>query len=159
MKAHIQFGDINVKNIDTSSGIFISQLNIANGWSSQLKNNLGLGRIGDQAEVKNTFSFVSDDDIIDSPMEDNSVLVNKSVSSQTESDIAFAGIKATAVNTNATISVGENNQPGWSSKEKENIGNSIFVGESIAPQNNGIIYDDDLVDAPVHNRKVTINGM
>lgn len=159
MKAKIELGNIQVTSVDTSSGIFISQLNFANGWRSQIKSNSGFGEIGDHNHLENCISTVSDDDIIDSPMEDNSVFVEKNiVASESETTIQFKGIEVESLNQNASISIGENRQSGWASASKENEGNGEFQGETLFTNNQTIVRDNDVIDAPVIDKHITINS-
>lgn len=155
MRANIELGNIQVRNIDTSSGIFIAQTNIANGWRSQTKLNYGFGEIGDETTFENCLSIVSDNDVIDSPMEDNSIMIDKNVShSNSNTDIFFEGIDVESINTNATVSIGESMQNGWGTQMKNNYGNGEFYGDTITSNNKVLIKDDDLIDAPVNDHHI-----
>lgn len=158
LKAKIELGNIQVTSMDTSSGIFISQLNFANGWRSQIKSNSGFGEIGDHNHLENCIFAVSDDDIIDSPMEDNSVSMEMNIDTgESESSIQFKGIEVDSLNQNASISIGENRQSGWASASKENEGNGDFLGETLFVNNQTLVRDNDFIDAPVIDKHITIS--
>lgn len=159
MKAKFDLGDIQVTTVESSSGIFISQTNIVNGWRSQTKLNSGLGEVdGDQNKLKNFISIVSDEDNVDSPMVNNSVWIENNIKT-TDSDINinFNEIKVDLLNTNATISIGESTQSGWASQTKSNLGNGHFVGDNVLADSLNIIKDDDVVDAPVEQRLINFS--
>lgn len=155
MKAKIVLGDIHVSSIDSASGIFISQINKPSGWRSQTKINGGFGDIGDHNHFENCISIVSDDDVIDSPMEDNSVVVDHDHSSGGDTDIHYNDIKVNTIDQNSTISIGESSQSGWAARSKNNYGNGKFVGDTTLPNNRSIVKDDDIVDAPVSDHHIT----
>lgn len=158
MRAKIALGDIHVKNIETTSGIFVSRNNFVNGWRSQIKSNYGFGVAGDQSSIENCVFIVSDDDIIDSPVIDNSILIEKNVSA-TDSDtlIHFNKVKVESLNGNATVTIGDSKQSGWSSRSKINSGNGRFVGENIIANNKIMIDDEDAFDTPVFDHHTQNN--
>lgn len=157
MRAKFDLGDIQVTSIESSSGIFVSQSNYVNGWRSQRKTNSGFGEVGDQNKLKNIISIVSDDDKVDSPMINNSVWVENNIKKDSDLDINFNEIKVDALNTNATISIGESTQSGWASQTKSNLGNGHFLGNNVIADSQNIVKDDDIVDAPVQQRLINFS--
>jgi hypothetical protein len=63
--------------------------------------------------------------------------------------INFAAINVNAMNRDTTISIGENNQPGWSAHSKNNFGNGNFFGAFFAANQFNNILDSDVVDSPM----------
>ncbi|MBT2659067.1 spore germination protein [Bacillus sp. ISL-18] len=61
--------------------------------------------------------------------------------------VAVGAINVNSLNTNATVSVGENQLSGWSSHRKTNNGVGIQVGIFANSLNYTIILDNDLADA------------
>ncbi|UJF32862.1 spore germination protein [Paenibacillus hexagrammi] len=160
MEVTINFDQIQVKSMDSSSGIFVGQINHAYGWNSQSKSNMGFGKIGDHNVMANIESVVYDDDHVDAPMINKSVLTeNKEESGAHHSEIKFAAIEVGTMDTNATVSVGESSQAGWSSQAKSNYGNGTFVGDSVLTHNKSIIKDDDVVDSPVNDQDRVSSSM
>lgn len=159
MRTNIQLGNIHVNTIQSTSGIFISQTNFANGWKSQSKSNSGFGDIaGDNSKLENCIFIVSDDDVIDSSTEDNSVLIEKNVNpANNDTMIQFNGIEVELQSTNSTISIGDSIQTGWTSKNKSNEGNGLFSGENTIAHNKILINDRDIVDAPINDRPINTN--
>jgi hypothetical protein len=159
MRAKFDLGDIQVNSIKSSSGIFISQTNIVNGWRSQIKINSGLGEVGDQNKLGHIISIVSDDDNVDSPMINNSVWIENNVkNSENDIDINLNEIKVESLNTNATISIGESTQSGWASQTKSNLGNGHFLGDNLITDSINVVKDDDIVDSPVQQRLVNLSN-
>lgn len=73
----IDFDSINVNAIETTSGIFIGGPNLQYGWSSHGKQNSGFGTIqGTRNQVSQLTIAVSDDDFIDTPIDDRDRIVN-----------------------------------------------------------------------------------
>ncbi|HHY74780.1 MAG TPA: hypothetical protein GX497_16450 [Bacillus bacterium] len=159
MKAKIEVGDLHVQAITTTSGIFISQINYANGWRTQTKSNSGFGSIvGDSDTIENCIFIVSDDDIIDSAMEDNSMLIsNNKKPENSDTIIHFNGIEVELQSTNAAISIGDNSQSGWVTRSKSNEGNGRFSGDTALLHNKVFIEDKDIVDAPIYDRHLNTN--
>ncbi|HHW37019.1 MAG TPA: hypothetical protein GXX18_07260 [Bacillales bacterium] len=158
MRAQFDLGDIQVTTIESSSGIFISQTNIVNGWRSQIKLNSGLGKVGNQNKFEKMISIVSDDDNVDSPMVNNSMWIENNIkNSESNIDINFNEIKVDLLDTNATISIGENTQSGWASQIKGNLGNGQFIGDNVLADSLNVVKDDDIVDAPVQQRLINFS--
>lgn len=69
-------------------------------------------------------------------------------------NIAFGAINSNNMTTDCTISVGENNQVGWSAHGKFNYANGWIYGMSL---NTGIInsmVDNDVIDTPIMDNDV-----
>lgn len=160
MKAKIELGDIQVTTIEASSGIFISQTNIVNGWRSQAKLNSGLGELGgNQNKLENIVTIISDDDNVDAPMVNNSMWIENNIkNAESDIDINFNEIKVDLLDTNATISIGENTQTGWASQIKSNLGNGQFIGDTVLSDSINIVKDDDIVDTPVAQRLINFSS-
>jgi hypothetical protein len=63
--------------------------------------------------------------------------------------INFIAINVNAQQTNATVSIGENAQNVWSSHNKRNYGNGLYLGLAYSPNNLVILSDNDFIDMPV----------
>jgi len=66
-------------------------------------------------------------------------------------NIGFGAINVNALNRNSSISVGEINQPGWSSHSKNNLGAGLLQGFNMVNQISTIL-DNDVVDAPINDQ-------
>lgn len=158
MRVQFDLGDIQVTSIESSSGIFISQSNIMNGWRSQIKLNSGLGEVGNQNKLENFISIVSDDDNVDTPMVNNSMWIENNIkTSDSDININFNEIKVDLLDTNSTISIGESTQSGWASQIKGNLGNGQFIGDNVLADSLNVIKDDDIIDAPVQQRLINFS--
>ncbi|MFZ0370208.1 MAG: hypothetical protein WAM07_11510 [Halobacillus sp.] len=69
--------------------------------------------------------------------------------------IVFNQIAVNALNDNATISTGQNNQADWSWQGKNNNAAGIPVGIIIATSNVNTIFDNDVIDVPVTNPEIS----
>lgn len=65
--------------------------------------------------------------------------------------INFAAINVNAMNRDATIAIGENNQAGWSAHNKSNFGNGLFFGINFTANQLNNILDNDVVDSPIND--------
>ncbi|MGV3487284.1 MAG: hypothetical protein ACO1OC_01685 [Tuberibacillus sp.] len=65
--------------------------------------------------------------------------------------INFAAININAMNREATVSIGENNQPGWSAHNKNNFGFGLQFGINFTAYQLNNILDNDVVDAPIND--------
>lgn len=65
--------------------------------------------------------------------------------------INLIAINVNAQDKNATVSIGEVSQAGWTSHNKNNFGNGMFFGISAAPNNWVFIMDNDVLDMPVND--------
>lgn len=72
--------------------------------------------------------------------------------------INFVSIVLNSQNRNATISIGENSQAGWSTHNKNNYGNGFYAGNTVSPNNIINILDNDVVDMPVNDSDVVPSG-
>ncbi|GGH88160.1 hypothetical protein JOD43_000631 [Pullulanibacillus pueri] len=66
-------------------------------------------------------------------------------------NINFAAINVNAINRDSSVSIGENNQPGWSSHSKNNYGDGLLFGINLINQMNNIM-DNDVIDAPINDQ-------
>jgi hypothetical protein len=66
--------------------------------------------------------------------------------------INFVSINVNTLDTDATISVGENNQAGWDAHSKNTFGNGMFFGINLTPNNLNVITDNDVIDAPISDQ-------
>jgi hypothetical protein len=83
-RMNIIFNKIDVNTIDTASGIFIgtnhahgwsshnknNNENVQNGWDTHSKNNFGQGTVYGNTISSNNINSISDNDIIDTPIND-----------------------------------------------------------------------------------------
>ncbi|MBM7643861.1 hypothetical protein JOD45_000052 [Scopulibacillus daqui] len=67
-------------------------------------------------------------------------------------NINFGAINVNAMTRDGTVSVGENNQTGWSAHGKQNIGNGFFYGMNFTTNSMNNIIDNDIVDDPVNDQ-------
>lgn len=148
----IHFDGISVYGIEASSGIFMGK-NYAIGWSAHTKVNTGFGDAGN-SKVSNNVNIVFDNDIIDSPIDDRDFIVTDASSPESidHTAINFNKIDALSLNTNSSISIGENSQMGWDSHGKSNVANGTFFGDSNTSGNVNIVVDNDLVDSPINDQ-------
>jgi len=65
--------------------------------------------------------------------------------------INFAAINVNAMNRETTISIGENNQPGWSAHNKNNFGTGLLFGINMTANQLNNILDSDVVDSPIYD--------
>ncbi|GGE49784.1 hypothetical protein GCM10011391_30690 [Pullulanibacillus camelliae] len=66
-------------------------------------------------------------------------------------NINFAAINVNALNRDSSISIGENNQPGWSAHSKNNLGAGLLQGFNVVNQVSNIL-DNDVVDSPINDQ-------
>ncbi|MEB3101075.1 hypothetical protein [Ferviditalea candida] len=149
-KAVVIFNKLDVTNIDNNSGIFIGN-NYANGWNTFMKTNNGFGHSGDHSIISYNRSAVIDNDMIDAPMTNYSMMVDRRQYERNHTFVHLDSIEVNNMDMNSSVSVGETNQNEWGNFEKNNFGNGRFVGNSIIPNNKSIIKDNDIVDNPVED--------
>lgn len=63
--------------------------------------------------------------------------------------IVFNSVNVNGQYTNATVSIGENVQTGWSGNSKNNFGSGPSFGANLFMYPYNVIMDSDLVDAPM----------
>jgi hypothetical protein len=68
--------------------------------------------------------------------------------------INFVAINVNSVNRDGTISVGENNQPGWSTHGKTMFGNCQVFGVSLATNIINNMFDSDFLDSPINDQDI-----
>jgi len=66
--------------------------------------------------------------------------------------INFAAINVNSLNRGASVSIGENNQPGWTAHGKNNLGNGNFFGIIFSANQINIILDNDVIDMPINDQ-------
>lgn len=72
----IEFDNINVNAIETTSGIFVGT-NTQLGWGAHSKSNHGFGSITGQFNFAiKAINIVMDDDVIDTPIDDRDVVID-----------------------------------------------------------------------------------
>lgn len=148
---NVVLGNITVNFIQNSSGIFVGT-NYAHGWSTNSKINNGFGS-SKGSDHRCSINFVYDNDIIDTPIEDvKTIILNQQPREgiPVNQNIDFHSIDVNAVNINSSISIGENNQAGWSSHRKSNFGTQM-IGESIIENSTNTIIDNDIIDTAIHH--------
>lgn len=72
--------------------------------------------------------------------------------------INMIAINVNSQNTNSAVAIGENQQAAWTSHNKSNFGNGVFVGNTLAPNNIIIILDNDIIDMPVNDNDFVPSG-
>ncbi|RKP54362.1 hypothetical protein D7Z26_13475 [Cohnella endophytica] len=149
-KAFVIFNKLVVNNIEDSSGIFIGT-NQAIGWSTYSKSNQGFGSLSD-ATLSHSVSIVKDQDVIDTPIEDvRCITMTEAGHPLQQCAIDFNSIHANSLNNGSAIDLGDNKQLGWRSSRKNNYGFGKNLGSNQITQVANLVFDDDVVDAPIHN--------
>ena len=138
---------INVNSIDTASGIFVG-INYANNWSSHRKTNYGFGSVG-SATVSGNYSYVVDNDVIDTPIQSNAVTIIEREPNSSLNHVDVIGINVNVLDSCAALSVGENDLNGWSSHSKRNAGQGRLVGSIKNERNATYISDQDIIDSQI----------
>ncbi|UUZ86313.1 hypothetical protein LJK88_24670 [Paenibacillus sp. P26] len=132
-QVNIVFNKLYVNVIETNSGIFIG-VNNAVGWSSHSKSNYGLGSASN-CHISGNVSVVQDQDFIDAPIIDRKQIISGTPpEGLSNSHIDFESVNANAITTNSSISVGENDQTGWTAHRKTNYGNGKHYGLNVLKQ-------------------------
>jgi hypothetical protein len=144
---NIAFGDISVNSIAANSGIFIGASVQANGWSTRGKENNGLGSLS-HTFVSQCVTIIKDDDLIDSPITDQHTFYIQNEENM-QAAIHFRDINVNGMDRNASVSIGETDQNGWSAHGKSNTGLGSQTGIQYTLQNETIIQDNDAIDAPI----------
>ncbi|NLZ53380.1 MAG: hypothetical protein GX892_09570 [Thermoanaerobacteraceae bacterium] len=72
--------------------------------------------------------------------------------------IVFNMINVNSINTDAAISVGENNLGSWDTHSKNNYGNGAFYGNTLSPTNLNFVSDLDAIDSPVYDQDFKPNA-
>lgn len=171
---------ITVNNIDTSSGIFVGNNN-AHYWSSLQKNNFGMGPAV-SVQVSQNINLVIDNDLIDTPIENN-VWINQAGNKEVKAmgidtacgqtayaetgddidgkqkinNIDVGEINLALMDTNSAVSIGENSLNGWSAHSKRNEGTSRSTGVAQYNSNTNIVIDNDLIDSTINDNSVERN--
>lgn len=140
---------VSINNIDTVSGIFAGT-NYANNWSSHRKNNYGLGSVSNSA-VHHNYSYVIDNDIVDTPIENQSYSFVDRSNDFIANEVVVEEININVMDTSAAVSIGDNLLNSWSSHSKRTGGLGRMVGTCINSQNSTSVIDNDLVDTPIVN--------
>ncbi len=68
--------------------------------------------------------------------------------------IVFNMINVNSINTDAAISIGENNLGGWDTHSKNNYGNGSFYGNTFNTVNFNLLSDHDLIDSPINDQDI-----
>jgi hypothetical protein len=139
---------IAVNSIDTSSGIFVG-INNVNNWSSCRKNNHGFGSVSNSL-VSENFSLVIDNDVIDTPIENNAVTYMDG--RQDINNIEVTEINVNSLDSNAAVSVGDNLLNGWSAHGKRNDGTGRSAGITQNKSNTSVVIDNDLMDCQIYDK-------
>ncbi|WP_442599901.1 hypothetical protein [Neobacillus sp. D3-1R] len=149
VKHRVTVNQICVNNIDTASGIFIGT-NYANNWSSHRKSNHGFGTVSNSLICYNQ-SFVIDNDLVDTPINNNSVCFMDQWPNVIKNDVGIGEVNINVLDASSALSVGENVLNGWSSHSKRNSGQGRSVGAFQNSQNTNHVYDSDVIDAQINN--------
>lgn len=148
--------NLKVNAVEHSSGIFIGT-NKAVGWSAHSKSNFGLGTVID-SNTQNNINTVFDNDVVDSPIDDRDCIVsntnfnNRNSNKSPAQEICFDRIDVNVIDTNSTISLGQNSQPAWDSHTKDNLGSGAFHGNNLVTGNVSTIFDNDIIDSPINDQ-------
>jgi len=72
--------------------------------------------------------------------------------------IIFNSINVNTQDTDAAISIGENQQTDWDAHAKNNFGNGMFFGWNITLNSLNYIFDPDVSDTPIIDNDVVPSG-
>ncbi len=146
MSESFKIGELHVHTIESASGLFIGQT-MANGWNSKSKTNQAFGELS-QTQAKELIGIVQDNDEMDMMNVDRTVsLTNKSgFNNFKDVEIKVNGVHLNAMDTNAAISIGENQQNGWQTRGKNNFGTGRMIGKNGLKQFVNTIDDRDGFD-------------
>jgi hypothetical protein len=67
----------------------------------------------------------------------------------------LGAINVNSQNTNAAISIGENQLPGWAAHRKVNNGIGFFAGNVLNMGNAALVIDPDGVDGLINNQNIS----
>lgn len=158
-KELVSITHLNINSFDTSSGVFIGN-NRAHHWHSTTKSNQGFGQVN-ASQNHHIINAVFDNDAIDMVnYEQNQVLHNQSsyvddhehhAHQEHDNFIKFNQINANTLHSNASISVGENQQNLWHTNTKNNFGNGQFSGKTYMNGIRNTISDNDVIDVTHQN--------
>ena len=151
---HIECDALFVNQVHTNSGIFIGN-NYSHSWSSHTKTNSGLGTTS-SCDISNILNIVFDNDMVDTLINEENNTASLPITSNTNQDnhdqYDIHTINVNAINTNSTLTIGENRQPLWSSHNKLNFGIGNLSGFNYVKQTLNQLNDQDLIDTPISNR-------
>ncbi|MFC7391559.1 hypothetical protein [Scopulibacillus cellulosilyticus] len=172
--AVVNFQQLSINSIDTSSGVFIGQIQ-ANGWYNSKKDNFGFGTVSN-SKIKDTVQIVIDNDNIDMPinnykynlydkgLKDKDGQINNAYDKEEgysqkdeeslQQDIQFNDININDSSTNAAVTIGRSLLDGWHSQTKNNYGLGRFIGEIYAEYLAGNVNDQDLLDAATYTHNI-----
>ncbi|RBW69108.1 hypothetical protein [Bacillus taeanensis] len=68
--------------------------------------------------------------------------------------VVFNQIAVNAINENATIATGQNNQQDWSWQGKNNFAAGVPIGFVVATNNLNTVIDNDLFDTPIFSPNI-----
>lgn len=146
VKSEFKIGDLNIQSIEGTSGLFIGQT-VANNWQSKSKTNQAFGSIT-QALGKGLIGIIQDNDQFDMINHDNkATLISRSgFNNFKDVVIRVNGVNLNVMETNAAISIGENQQNQWETKGKHNFGTGRMIGKNGLKQIVNTIDDRDGFD-------------
>lgn len=147
---------LQVDNIQSCSGIFISGQNVIYGWSAHSKANTGFGSLGSSNVVQRNLTVLQDPDQIDTPIDDRDVHVFTQANARPQvTNIGFQSMNVSTMQQNAGVFVGEGNITGWDQHQKTNKGLGDVYGHHNGEfANVSINFDHDLIDAPINDQDV-----
>jgi len=149
IRNRIAIKNIDVTNIDTVSGMFIGTNN-AHNWSSHRKNNYGFGSLNHCINYQN-HSYVVDNDLVDTPINQNTISLIEKGKNINNNTVDVMEINVSVLDSNAAVTLGENDLNGWSSHSKRNGGQGRIIGDLQNTHNSGMILDQDIIDTPINH--------
>jgi hypothetical protein len=137
---------IHVHLIENTSGLFIGAVQ-ANGWKSKSKTNQVFGHFH-SAKAQGLIGVVQDNDQLDMINLDNTLTLNhhNGLKVDKEVKIQVGGVHVNAMQTNASLSIGNSQINQWDSKGKNNFGTGKLVGKSEIKSIINNIDDRDSID-------------
>lgn len=151
-KEFVSIHNLKINSFDTSSGVFVGK-NQAHYWNTTSKTNQGFGQVN-HSKTFNVLNAVFDNDHIDMFTNNHNEMDSEIIPRDKGEDtyynpnhyIHLDNIHANALQSNSTISVGENKQDLWQTTMKNNYGNGKYSGINNLKNLVNQIYDNDTLD-------------
>lgn len=155
-------GDINVRTMQKQSGIYLGEKNTNIGLSAHSKVNGVFSGIGGQSNIfLRNLSILNDQDIIDSPINDNDINIHtKNQDEETHNNILLRAINVSAMTQNSSVFVGDGTVTGMDANEKANHAmGGAFGNANLKYQNINLNNDQDLIDGNIFDQDIKIARM
>jgi len=146
-KACVIFRKLFVNCIENSSGVFIGT-NEANGWTSYVKMNQGIGDLSDSV-VSRSVGAVRDPDLVDTAVRDaRFIALADGGGGGRQCAVDFGEVSVNAATHNSAVDIGDIKQLGWRTAKKSNYGEGKHFGGNRVSRAVSVVFDEDAVDSP-----------